>query len=647
MGYLVDPSELQVIERMPHEGRLRRLPTDQFAARLKTERSLHEAGLVAHAGDNRLAVVLIALDGPAGHDLASTLASLAVQSHPGMRVAIIARSDQDPLAIRKFVAKQKLKPAVTEVWPQFDEAEKRAMAKCAYVILLHAGDQLHPSALSWLSLEGGGKKTAPGLIWGMIQPDEAGNLAWAQRNGRPSEFELWHVPALSNAIAVPTEFAVRYPGDLVDELLHNELHIFQLWLTCQNGFDWVVHPEMFLIRAPRRAASRDSDALAARFKRYEAAYRAFFAEAAPEFQFFSHGAGAHTPYHLAPRREAGAVSVIIPFRDRVELTVRAVRSIWSQDFDGFVEIILINNQSTDSSLDTLKKELKRAPGAFTSKILSYDKPFNHSAQCNQGIRAAIGEVIVLFNNDCTLISQNALNEMVAWATRDGVGTVGIAHNDPDTDRVSAGIEARITAPTYFDSIVEENSTEFLTYQVRETFGNTFACAALSRRNLNRCGPLDETRFPNGYNDVEYNCRMRKAGLKHMTLGHIFAEHAPGQSRSKTDESAQKILLRLMYPETMAAALIDTRDDTLLARLADAGPGGAVAKSTAKPAAPTSVMVPGKAVTKAPARPAAVRAPLHRRVLSRVAATSISQRILANPQAYRVLRRLYRMVVRPR
>jgi len=161
MGYLVDPSELQVIERMPHEGRLRRLPTDQFAARLKTERSLHEAGLVAHAGDNRLAVVLIALDGPAGHDLASTLASLAVQSHPGMRVAIIARSDQDPLAIRKFVAKQKLKPAVTEVWPQFDEAEKRAMAKCAYVILLHAGDQLHPSALSWLSLEGGGKKTAP------------------------------------------------------------------------------------------------------------------------------------------------------------------------------------------------------------------------------------------------------------------------------------------------------------------------------------------------------------------------------------------------------------------------------------------------------------------------------------------------------
>lgn len=638
MDYLATSPEIKIIESMPQEGFFRRLPIEQFVSRLRTERSLQEAGLVPHAGDNRLVQVVIALSRAPGRDLISTLASLSVSSHPSMRVAVLIADGQDAMELRKFIAKQKQKPAVTEVWTQWGEAEKRATAKCSYAIFLNCGDQLHPSALMWLAIKAAEKKAPLGVIWGMIQPDETGQLVWAQRNGLPAAFEHWHLPALSNAIAAPAALASKYPGDLADELLHNDLHLFQLWLRWQKGFEWTVHPELFLIRAPRRALLRDHTSVASRFRRYEGAYRAFFKEAAPNYRFVSHSRDAYTPYHITPKREAGTVSVIIPFRDRADLTTKAVRSIWSQEFEGYVEVILVDNQSSAGELEALRRELKKAPSQFSSKIVSYNKPFNHSAQCNMGIDHAMGEVVVFLNNDCTLISRSALDEMVAWATVEGIGTVGVALRDPEKDQVTTGIEARINAINHFDSIVEENSTEFLTYYVRETFGNTFACAALSRRNFRRFGPLDEIRFPNGYNDVEYNCRLRKGGLRHVSLGHVLAEHAPGQSRSKTDESAQKILMRLMYPDSVSSALLDTRDDTSLARLA---------ASKASPKASTLKLKSAMSPPNLPISTAlrAKRLSAYRRFLSRIAESRVSQRILANPTAYRVVRRAYKLLVR--
>jgi len=60
--------------------------------------------------------------------------------------------------------------------------------------------------------------------------------------------------------------------------------------------------------------------------------------------------------------------------------------------------------------------------------------------------------------------------------------------------------------------------------------------------------LDPFLFPNGYNDVDYCIRATTLGYVHITLGYLKLIHYKGESRAKTDESTQKLILRSRYPD---------------------------------------------------------------------------------------------------
>ena len=640
MTYLLTTDETRFLSKLPHEAAYRGVPFERFVARLRTERSVLESDLVPGQGQTTFLRVIIPVDA-VGIELEATLGSLAVQSHPGLRVIIIPRNADDKEAIRNFVAKVQLKPPVTEVFPAFDADLFRHLAKSRMATLLHPGDRLHPSAVAWLATHAGWRRTRQAVVWGMLQPDVSGKLVWAQRNPLPTIPTIWHVPHLSNAFAVSTSLLVEYPGDLMGEFAANDLHLFHIWLSSKTDVTWASHPEYFLIRGDARADFRTAAVQTASFARFGNAYRSLLGEVAADFDFIEHGEGAVTPFHLVPRAKPGSASVIIPFRDKAELTLRAVHSVAQQAFPGHIEVILVNNGSTDGTLKTLRNGLTTVRQAVQCKIIDYDLPFNHSAQVNVGIESSIGEVLLVFNNDCELKSTNALAEMAAWAVRPGIGTVGIANLNPETGQFSSGMQARLRPTHYFDSIVEENSAPWLTHHVRSTFGNTFACAALSRRTYLRAGPLNTVVFPNGYNDVEYICRLRAKDLQHVTLGHLHATHAPGQSRASTDESPQKLLVRRLYPEAATAALDDLRDDEALFSLAMKHKAAAFVPALVERTGAIADLIqsdePPAQVISTPGRPP------WKRLLGRIAETRQAQRILARPAAYRVIRGVYRAV----
>lgn len=643
MTYLSTPAETRFLSELPHEAAYRGVPFERFVARLRTERSVLESDLIPGRDETTFLRVIIPVD-TVGSALEATLGSLAVQSHPGLRVIIIPRRAADREAIRKFVASVKLKPHVTEVFPAFDQDVRRHLAKSRMATLLHPGDRLHPSAVAWLATHVGSRSGRQAVVWGMLQPDANGKLVWAQRNPLPTAPTIWHVPYLSNAFAVSTSLLDDYTGDLIGEFADNDLHLFHIWLSSKTNVTWASHPEYFLIRGAARADFRTAAPQTASFARFGRAYASLLGEVAAEFDLIEHGEGAVTPYHLVPRSTPGSVSVVIPFRDKAELTLRAVRSVAQQTFPGHVEVILVNNGSTAESLKTLRNGLKAVKQGVQCKIVDYDLPFNHSAQTNLGIDSSVGEVLVVFNNDCELKSTNALAEMSAWAVRPDVGTVGIANLNPATGKFSSGMEARLNPVHYFDSIVEENSALWLTHHVRSTFGNTFACAALSRRAYLRAGPLNAAVFPNGYNDVEYICRLRAKRLRHVTLGHLHATHAPGQSRASTDESPQKLLVRRLYPEVATAALDDLRDDEDLLGLAIKKKAAAPAPAPAERSVTLAPLAgPAKSSPVAAYAMAAPGRPAWKRFLGRVAETGTVQSILARPAAYRFIRGLYRSV----
>ena len=75
-----------------------------------------------------------------------------------------------------------------------------------------------------------------------------------------------------------------------------------------------------------------------------------------------------------------------------------------------------------------------------------------------------------------------------------------------------------------------------------------ALAAIRRELYLDLGGLDETRFPIGYNDVDFMLRASRRGLLHLYLGHVAAEHRRGSSRTGDDEDLQALLINGAYPE---------------------------------------------------------------------------------------------------
>jgi GT2 family glycosyltransferase len=277
-----------------------------------------------------------------------------------------------------------------------------------------------------------------------------------------------------------------------------------------------------------------------------------------------------------PSRRTQSVSVIIPFRDRPELTLRAIASVCTQRFEGEIEIVLVNNQSSDKSLAELATGLSRLSKTIRVTHVDYPKAFNHSRQCNLGAKVARGDILVFLNNDAELVSPDLLDGMSRWSMLDGVATVGCRIESHSGGIVCAGLKARLNAGYDYHSMLEENRDPEYAQFVREVVGNTFACAAVRRDTFQQLGGLDELDFPTGYNDVEFCLRAAQKNYRHLYLGYLVLRHEPGTSRGKSDEVFQKILIRERYPWVLREGMFQLENDRHLLR----GNHKAVAQPTA-------------------------------------------------------------------
>lgn len=123
---------------------------------------------------------------------------------------------------------------------------------------------------------------------------------------------------------------------------------------------------------------------------------------------------------MLEENELPLVSIIIPFRDRLELLKPCLSTILEVTDYSNLEIILVDNGSQDSNMISFLKTIsdKRI------NIVTHDIPFNFSALVNKGVAAAKGEIVVLLNNDITIISPLWLKNLVKWTIHPQVGIVG-------------------------------------------------------------------------------------------------------------------------------------------------------------------------------------------------------------------------------
>jgi len=213
------------------------------------------------------------------------------------------------------------------------------------------------------------------------------------------------------------------------------------------------------------------------------------------------------------------ISIIIPIWNQTEMTQDCITAIMDNTTD--YEIIVIDNGSEPPF---------KAPftGFNDLTVIRNESNLGFPKAANQGIKAARGNVVVLYNNDI-ICTPGWADRLVGWLDEFDI----IA---PCTN-YAAGIQ-NITIGTYssrdeLDSASEEfaEMNEGLCYDVN------FATISMFVKKIvfENIGYLDEELWPSSGEDIDIGFRAREAGYRVGVAGDVYVHH----DGSKTFEALHK------------------------------------------------------------------------------------------------------------
>ena len=225
------------------------------------------------------------------------------------------------------------------------------------------------------------------------------------------------------------------------------------------------------------------------------------------------------------------ISVIVLTYNNLELTKACLQSLiqWS-DYPN-LEIIVVDNASSDESPEYLKEFQ-----AMHSQIKLILNPQNlgFAAGNNVGLKAATGDYLVMLNND-TVVTPGWLLTMLRHLQKNAsTGLVG-----PITNNI--GNEAKIEITYSSQEEMLPLAMEYTLSRMGKNFEyNTaaFFCVMVPRPVFEQVGLLDENFGRGFFEDDDYCRRIEKLGLKIVCVEDVFIHHHLSASFNKLG-SAQK------------------------------------------------------------------------------------------------------------
>ncbi len=205
------------------------------------------------------------------------------------------------------------------------------------------------------------------------------------------------------------------------------------------------------------------------------------------------------------------VSIIIPTFNRLDMTQRCLESLAKQRSKYNVEIIVVDNASTDGTADFLKAEAEA--GRLRALVNPENRGF--SKACNQGTQAAAGRHLLFLNND-TEVQPGWLEPLVETLDADErVSAVGSKLLFPDRSIQHAGVavleDRQLPDPLVARHIhyrKSENAPEANQPQTLQAL--TAACLLIRKAAFEKVGGFDEE-YWNGYEDVDLCFKLRQEG----------------------------------------------------------------------------------------------------------------------------------------
>jgi GT2 family glycosyltransferase len=228
------------------------------------------------------------------------------------------------------------------------------------------------------------------------------------------------------------------------------------------------------------------------------------------------------------------VSAIVLTYNNLELTRDCLDSLEKNSDDVELEIVVVDNASSDGSPAYLSSWAASRPNV---KLILNNNNRGFAAGNNQGLAVASGDYLVILNND-TVVTRHWAQRMVNHLRNDSrIGIIG-----PLTNNI--GNEARInTGYTTLDAMHAE-AGEITMQSLGRCFELdtvAFFCAMLPRGTYERCGPISEDYGVGFFEDDDYCRQVQAAGLVVACAEDVFVHHHLSASFNKLGEERKRKL----------------------------------------------------------------------------------------------------------
>ncbi len=237
-------------------------------------------------------------------------------------------------------------------------------------------------------------------------------------------------------------------------------------------------------------------------------------------------------------KRAARVSILIPFRDHVEMTAECVAAIRKYTKDVTYEIILLDNWSTSPEAEIFTATQANLP---ETRVIRIVEPFNYSRINNLGAQASQYEYLLFLNNDVIVSEPFWLRTMIdECLVNEGVGAVGAKLLYPSGKVQHAGVVLGVggVADHAFRGIPGQAPGYVMRAMVAQQISAvTAACMLVRRSAFDAVGGFDETELPVAFNDVDLCIKLTGAGWQIIYTPDAVAEHRESISRGDDfDES---------------------------------------------------------------------------------------------------------------
>lgn len=229
------------------------------------------------------------------------------------------------------------------------------------------------------------------------------------------------------------------------------------------------------------------------------------------------------------------VSIVIPNYNGQKLLVKNLPKVVAASLGA--EIIIVDDASIDKSVDFIRKNFPKI------KIVKHKKNQRFAIACNNGIKHAIGDIVILLNSD-VVPKKNFIKPLIDHFQDNLVFSVGCREIElKKGKKIVSGRTAGSFKRGFLVHYRPKNQTSQDTFW---TFGGSMA---VSRKKYLAIGGMDKIYSPAYWEDIDLCWRARKRGWKILFEKNSIVYHhhettnlsAFGQRQLKTYAMRNQIL----------------------------------------------------------------------------------------------------------